>query len=152
MRRRRVRYVKQIVDDDCGAAALAMCCRVSHTRALAAFGKFGEPITGDGASNGDLIAAAAVLGVTLRPYHVLGAKRMRLIAERVDRAVLAVHWVRGTKSYKDSPGGHFVYIERGFVYDPSAHEHWKSRHGIGRRLSVYFRRRPGRVQTVMEVV
>ena len=152
MTRRRVKWVRQIADDDCGAAALAMCCKVGHAEALAAFGQFGEPIVGEGASNGDLIVAASMLGVTLKPHFHQGAKQMREIAEQVDRAVLTLRWERGTKSHKESPYGHFVYIDRGLVYDPSSYEHWKSHHGTGRTLSTYFRRRPGRVHTVMEVV
>ena len=147
---RKVKWVRQMTDDDCGPASLAMCCGVSLADAHKVFGQFGEPLVGYGASNGDLIVAASILGVKLTPHHFQGAERMRIIADRTERAVLSIYWTPGTKSFVDSPGGHFVYFQRGLVYDPSSFEHWKSHYSRGRSLSTYFRRRPGRVRTVME--
>ena len=143
------RYVRQVGGDHCGAAALAMCCRVSYAKALAAFGRIGQPLVGDGATHGDVIAAAATLGHTLTPVHRT-RKVMRLMAEQSPRAVLSVMWKPGTKSYRASPSGHYVYVEHGLIYDPSAHVHWKTHPEQGRGFREYFRRRPGWVHTVLE--
>src|SRR3990167_9255788 len=90
------RYVRQVGGDHCGAAALAMCCRVSYAKALAAFGRIGQPLIGDGATHGDVIAAAATLGHTLTPVHRT-RKVMRLMAEQSPRAVLSVMWKPGDR-------------------------------------------------------
>jgi len=145
---RKFRYVKQLGDDHCGAAALAMCCGVSYAKALAAIGRTGEPLTGEGANSSTLVAAALLLGHRLVIIH-RSRRVMRLVAEQAHRAVLALAWKRGTPSYRDSPGGHFVFAAEGRIYDPSAHRHWKTHPEAGRRFRDYFRRRPGWVQAVL---
>lgn len=131
-----MKLVRQRGAADCGVAALAMVAGVSYERARKAFHAIDEAPGRDGVTNGDLIAAAAHLGVTLEAHRVRGTAAFEM-ANAVKSAVLRVRWTDARRLR--NPGGHFVCIENGRVYCPS---------GMKENLVVYLEN-SARVCTVM---
>jgi hypothetical protein len=79
-----------------------MVAGVSYQRALDAL-----PPSHGGYYNRDLVLAAGRLGITL---ELSGRDRTGVLLARI-------RW--GGKRGQDNPGGHFVAISRGRVFDPS---------------------------------